>query len=243
MAINRFTKPQIYTLCHLLRLDDIEYNAGLKVSTEIACCVLTRRLAFPCRWLDLQELFGRSAGWLSTVFTYVVQHLNDTFCWLLNWHPYLRSYRRLHHFANAIEKRCWGRIWGFIDGHFQAFARPGMNQRWFYSGHAKVHGLKYQAIITPDGMIYSLYGPYEGKKNDWSIWIESGAIPRLRRMITTPRESLYLFGNPAYHCSFGVCAPFMTSTAGSGNLTANEQRFNTKLSSVRISVEYAFGDA
>ena len=92
-------------------------------------------------------------------------------------------------------------------------------------------------------MIYSLYGPYEGKKNDWSIWIESGAIPRLRRMMTAPRESLYLFGDPAYHCSFGVCAPFMTSTAGGGNLTADEQRFNTKLSSVRISVEHAFGDA
>lgn len=56
-----------------------------------------------------------------------------------------------------------------------------------------------------------------------------------------PRETLYLFGDPAYYCTFGVCAPFKTPTAG--QLTADEARFNKMLSSVRISVEHAFGDA
>ena len=110
LKFTRFTKPEIYELIHLLRFYDIEYNAGPKPSAEIACCVLLRRLTFPCRWVELQEVFGRSAGWLSTVFTCVVQHLNDTFSWLLDRHPYLRSYRRLHRFANAVEKRCLGRI-------------------------------------------------------------------------------------------------------------------------------------
>ena len=239
LKLTRFTKAEIHELIHLLRIYEVEYNAAINPQTaELACCVLLRRLAFPCRWLELQELFGRSAGWLSTVFTCVVQHLHDTFSWLLDWHPHLRSYRRLHRFANAVERRCLGRIWGFIDGHFQPFGRPGFNQRWFYSGHAKAHGLKYQAIVTPDGIIYSLYGPYEGKKNDWSIWTESGVIPRLRRMMTAPRPCLYLYGDPAYHCTFGVCAPFLGDA-----LTADQQRFNTELSKVRISVEHAFGDA
>jgi hypothetical protein len=159
-------KAEIYKLTNLLRFDDIRYNAGIKPTNEIACCVLLRRLAISTRWLDLYELFGRSCGWLSTVFTCVVEHLNSTFGWLLDWHPHLRSYRRLHRFANAIEKKCHGRIWGFIDGHFQAMAKPLYNQRKFYSGNAKAHGIKFQGIVTPDGVIYSLEGPFEGKISD-----------------------------------------------------------------------------
>lgn len=186
-------------------------------------------------------MFGRSAGWLSTVFTCVVVYLDKTFGPLLSWHPHLRSYRRLHGFANAIEQRCYCRIWGFLDGHFEAMARPGDRQQDVYSGHSKAHGLKYQAAVAPDGVVYFLEGPFEGKKNDWAMWSESRAIRRLRRMMAPPRETLYLFGDPAYYCTFGVCAPFKTPTAG--QLTADEARFNKMLSSVRISVEHAFGDA
>lgn len=166
LKYTRFTKGQIYTLVQLLRFDDIEYNAGLKPTAVMACCVFLRRLAFSTRWLDLQELFGRSSGWLSTVFTCAVKHVNGTFGWLLDWHPRLRSYRRLHRFANAVEKKCWGRIWGFIDGHFKPMARPLQRQRDVYSGHAKTHGMKFSAIVTPDGMVYCFEGPYIGKQND-----------------------------------------------------------------------------
>jgi hypothetical protein len=104
------------------------------------------------------------------VFTCVVEHLNSTFGWLLDWHPDLRSYRRLHRFTNAIEKNCYGRMWGFIDGHFQAMAKPLYNQRKLHSGYAKAYGIKFQGIVTPNGVIYSLEGPFEGKINDWAIW-------------------------------------------------------------------------
>jgi hypothetical protein len=63
-------------------------------------------------------------------------------------------------------------------------------------------------------------------------------------MMRAPRQCLYLYGDPAYHCTFGVCAPFMTtSLRGRRNLTVDQQRFNEKLASMRISVEHAFGDA
>ena len=110
LKFTRFTKPQIHVLVELLRIDEVEYNAGVKPHPTMAMCVLLRRLAFSARWLDLQDLFGRSAGWLSTVFTCVVTHIHESFGWLLDWHPRLRSYRRLHRFANAVEKKCWGHI-------------------------------------------------------------------------------------------------------------------------------------
>ena len=108
--LTRFTKAEILTLTVMLRIDEVEYNAGLTPSPQIACCVLLRRLAFGCRWIDLCELFGRSHSWLSTVFNCVVSYLNKTFGWLLNWHPRLRSYNRLYCFANAVKKKCYAPV-------------------------------------------------------------------------------------------------------------------------------------
>lgn len=53
------------------------------------------------------------------------------------------------------------------------------------------------------------------------------------------RERLYLYSDAAYHCCFGVMAPFNTRRGQS----VDEDRFNTTLSRMRISVEHAFGDA
>ena len=162
----RFTKPQIHDLVVLLRLDEVEYNAGVAPDPVMACCVFLRRLAFSCRWCDFQELFGRFAGWLSTVFTCITKHLNETFGYLLVWHPHLRSYRRLHDFANAVELQCHARVWGFLDGHFEEMSRPDHRQQDVYLGHSKGHGLKYQAAVALDRVVYFIEGPFEGKKND-----------------------------------------------------------------------------
>jgi hypothetical protein len=63
-------------------------------------------------------------------------------------------------------------------------------------------------------------------------------------MMRAPRQYLYLYGDPAYYCTFGVRAPFMTtSLGGRRNLTVGQQRFNEKLASIWISVEHVFGDA
>ena len=172
----RFTKPQIHDLVTLLRLDEVEYNAGVKPEPVLACCVLLRRLAFSCRWCDLQVLFGRPASWLFAVFTCVIQNLHETFGYLLDWHPHLRSYRRLHDFANAVKKRCYARVWGFLDGHFEEMARPLYRQRDVYSGHSKADSLKHQGVVAPNGVVYFFEGPFEGKKNDWAMWSESRAI-------------------------------------------------------------------
>jgi hypothetical protein len=58
----RFTKAEIYKLTNLLRFDNVKYNAGIKPTNEIACCVLLRRLAFSTHWLNLCELSGWSCG-------------------------------------------------------------------------------------------------------------------------------------------------------------------------------------
>ena len=58
-------------------------------------------------------------------------------------------------------------FWGFIDGTLNATCRPVLDQEEFYSGHKRKHGYKYQAIVTPDGLVSSLMGPFIGKW--WNI--------------------------------------------------------------------------
>ena len=38
------------------------------------------------------------------------------------------------------------------------------NQRILYNGHKKVHAIKFQSVITPNGLIANLYGPVERKR-------------------------------------------------------------------------------
>jgi hypothetical protein len=70
--------------------------------------------------------------------------------------------------------------------------------------------------------------------------MESGCTGRLKR-IMRDRKVLYLFGDPAYHATFGIQAP-ITSSAGRRHLSYEQQRFNAHLASVRIAVEQSFGE-
>lgn len=89
-------------------------------------------------------------------------------------------------------------IWGFIDGTVQPIARPTVNQENYYSGHKCYHGIKYQGIVTPDGLISSLYGPRLAPDGDWKLWKECGIEERLRALFNTPGSLLYLYGDAAY---------------------------------------------
>lgn len=210
----------------------------------MALCLTLHRLAFPSRWKDKVQQFGRSSGTLSRIFNSVVIHLAVTFKHLLEWHPRLRSYRRLRSFAKAIKRQSGaGSIWGFVDGTFKPVARPSKNQKSFYSGHKKQHGIGFQGIVTPDGMLSSLIGPYYGKDNDWAMFLRSGVTRRLRRIMNAVpgRRMLYLYGDPAYHNSYGVMAPF--DKRNDAVITPEQRAFNARMSSVRISVEHGFGKA
>ena len=48
---------------------------------------------------------------------------------------------------------------GFIDGTVPPISRPGNGQRIVYNGHKRVHGLKFQSISLPNGLIGNIFGP------------------------------------------------------------------------------------
>lgn len=56
--------------------------------------------------------------------------------------------------------------WAFIDGTARPICRPTQQQRIYFSGHKRVHALKYQSLMCPNGLICQLDGPYPGSRHD-----------------------------------------------------------------------------
>jgi len=60
----------------------------------------------------------------------------------------------------------------FVDGTFHKTYRPGADEyngllhRAFYSGDKKTHGLVFEMILFPDGMVGRAFGPVAGRRHD-----------------------------------------------------------------------------
>lgn len=240
----RFSREEFLALVDLLEIPSITFSNRLRPSPELALAITLHRLTWPNRWYTGCDYFGRSTGYLSTVFTEVILHLDATFGRLLEWHPRLDDRRRLERFGEAVAGVDGPReIWGFIDGTFKAFRRPEVDQEGYYSGHYKGHGAKFQGVVTPDGIISSLCGPFSGKDNDVSMYRRSIVIEKMRAFNigrVGEADRIFLYGDAAYDQMEGVLAPVIKPKRQKLNRRA--KRYNKALARVRISVEHGFGD-
>ena len=105
--------------------------------------------------------------------------------------PFLESYARAVERQGSPLKNCFG----FIDGTVRGICRPDTNQRVVYNGHKRVHGLKFQSVALPNGLIGNLYGPVEGRRHDAGMLKDSGLLNDLSRVgFNTRGEVLCLYG-------------------------------------------------
>ena len=51
-----------------------------------------------------------------------------------------------------------------MDGTVRPVWRPTNNQKTLFNGHKRIHAIKFQSVIAPNGLTTNLYGPVEGKK-------------------------------------------------------------------------------
>ncbi|KAA8912431.1 hypothetical protein FN846DRAFT_791557, partial [Sphaerosporella brunnea] len=121
---------------------------GVTSPTTVLCLALYR-LSWPRPLKDCMGVFGHERVWLSTVF-------NDVTIWdsaRLTPQTFTLYCERV-----ADKGEPSGKIWGFIDGTFKVICRPDKRrapQRPLYSGYKKHHGLVFQGIDTPDGLMSS----------------------------------------------------------------------------------------
>ncbi|CAM9978727.1 unnamed protein product, partial [Choristocarpus tenellus] len=129
--------------------------------------LLIRRLRYPGHLVDLEEEFGIEYSQLSHLFKTVMD-------WIWQTHGH-RIQDNIGFFApffpqmGAATERKGGVAVSsisveFLDGTLWLICRPvgPMEldlQREVYDGHHKAHGLGFQSVEFPDGMIGDLYGP------------------------------------------------------------------------------------
>lgn len=197
-------------------------------------CVFLRRLVSRDRLSALLREFGRSQSGICNIYLWVLDFLDNKFGWILD-----RDWRRIAAsapaFAEAVHRAGapLANVWGFIDGTARTIARPTEGQEAVYSGHKRIHCLKFQSIVTPDGLIAHLHGPIEGRRHDMALLNISGVLVEARRYL----QGYALYGDSGYQNCGLLVSPFRNTNT----LTAEERRFNVDMSIVRVSVEHAFG--
>lgn len=233
----RFTIAEMQTLVNKLQLPPTYTTVNrVTVSSLLALAMLLRRLVWPNRLGDLVAEFGYDITSLSLIINLLCTTLASRYSGHLRlWSGItpqcIRTYER------AIEAHTPGvrRIWGFIDGTLRQIARPKKRQRPSYSGHKRSHGQHYQAVVTPDGLIVSLLGPFAGSRNDITMWHESLLDGLLRPIVTHGGTVSHLYGDKAYQSLDIIMAPFHPPQSDA------EEEYNTLLSNLRIAVEHGFG--
>ena len=225
-------------LSDLFELDTLKIRGGYNTARRNMLAMLMCKLAAPTYLYRDTELFFCSQTRISTICTDLLGFLWDRFNIGIRWHN-LIDLRYIKRCAAALKDHGGrGVIWALIDGTFRAFCRPLDGQRLVYSGHKKAHGQKWQAIVTPDGLIIAMDGPYEGPANDVTMLVDSGVVNRLERMFEElPEEQwLYLYGDKAYSCNRFVLSPYIGD-----RLTPGEVAFNESMQEARLAVEWVFG--
>ena len=192
---------------------------------------------------------------------HIIDDTYSRFCHLLRDHDLVwldaKSFAAAVHVKGAPLQQCFG----FIDGTVRPIARPTVNQRIMYSGHKRVHCIKFeicifiyialivtlvhlnlffifhlQSLLTPNGLIAHMFGPIEGRRHDAFMLSESGLQSKLQHLNQANGQPYVLYGDPAYGLSQNILSPFRSC-----RLSRQEQDFYKKMSAVRICVEWGFG--
>jgi hypothetical protein len=128
-------------------------------------------------------------------------------------------------------------IWGFVDGTIRRTCRPVRYQELVYTRHKKCHGIKFQAVVAPDGFFVHLYGPVPARRHDSSMLTESELLEQLEAAMPVggPDQLFALYADLAYAQVPHFLVGFRNAAPGSP-----EAQFNASMSSSRIAVEWLF---
>lgn len=238
-ALVRFEKGDFARLRDALRIPvTIRTRGRFRFDGSMALLVTLRRLAYPCRLRDVGAQFGLSESQVSECVNAVVDFIYRKWKHLLGFHASRFGPAKLQSYA-ALTRRCGcpiERCVGFIDGTLRPTARPTENQREIYNGHKRQHGFKFQAVVTPDGIVSHLCGPFTGNRHDITILRESGLLENLRQQLRDKDGPYCLYGDAGY----ALCPQLLCPYKGA-RITREQHRFNTTMSRIRIAVEMQFG--
>ena len=190
-------------------------------------------MAYPNRYVDLlHEYFGRDESQLSRIFNTTLELV------YARWHHFLENldqpWIQPRLFSQAIERKGspLPNCWGFIDGTLRPYASRATYKKR-YTSHKRQHGLKFQAVTTPDSMLAHLFGPIPGNRHDAAMLRQSSLLTQLEQC---PKfATYYMYGDAAYGMHPHLIYPYRNARN-----SPDKDRFNNRMSKLRQAVEWGF---
>jgi DDE superfamily endonuclease len=155
------------------------------------------------------------------------------FHWLFTSHTKEESGSQLKAWLFSQQSTMSLRYWSSYT--LRPTQRPSRFQRLLCSGHKRHHGLKFQSVVTPDGLFASMFGPICGNRHDSYMLRESNILSALEEMMPIDGVVYSLYGDPAYPQSRLLFGGFRYPHPNSP-----EAAWNQQLSRVREAVEWNF---
>lgn len=238
----RFRKHEVGTIMGIVNWNGATKRNRYACDEISATFLLLRRLYYPCRWTDLETTFGMHASALCEVFYECAWSLYDGHSSLITTFQKDLMHERAHLYAQCIVTSggLLDKCVGFIDGTNIKMARLGGSrtlQRATYSGHKRIHCLSYQTVTTPDGLIFHLYGPVEGRQPDRFLYRKSNLDAVLQESLSIEGEQHYIYGDQAY-----ILRPWMQTAFPRSSCSQIQTTYNTSMNAARIAVEWGYKD-
>ena len=167
----RFRKRDILILADVLGIPEtLRCEQGSSCDGLEGLCMVLRRLSWdmanistweiylhgtlvPCRYEDMIPRFAKPVPVISMVTNAVLDIIYATHI------PRITRWNQDFLDPDQMEMYARQNCFGFIDGTVRPIARPGDNQCILYNGHKRVHALKFQSVVLPNGLIANMYGP------------------------------------------------------------------------------------
>lgn len=195
------------------------------------------RLATPTTVIRDRLVWGLPEETISDIFNSTVSFIFERWGHLLLSVQTAAILAKIERFCTAIrakgppDDRCFG----FVDKTIRASSKPGRGQTLAYSEWKRRHAVKFQAFVTPDGIIRHLYGPESGRRHDATLLGRSELIETFQDHFNDAEgQSWHAFGGPAYPICDWLIVPHKPV------LTRAEAAYNRKLGELTICVDWTF---
>jgi DDE superfamily endonuclease len=225
-------------------------------TADLAISVLLHTMTCDATLHDLNNMFGVKRSKASAVLQWSLQTVYE------RWHRrlFVTDFKRwapsFPAWAAAVFQRQgrnigYNGVVGFVDGTFFATTRPkGSMQKCFFSGHKWDHGLIFQLVLAPNGLIIDFCGPFEGRHQDKFMLNISKVLDRyaacMRWASSQPwgdagwlAQRFYLYGDAGYNRRAFLQTQFQCPHGG--QLSPEQTACNYAMSRVRVPNEWIFG--
>jgi hypothetical protein len=252
---------RLFEVLHLP--DRITLKNGSIVSGEVCFLYSLQRLQFPCKLDTHEETYGGEVTYWSRVFNYFIDHVFRFFqhnvrLSIENWAAHFSEFAaaiqsKLEQMGLVLAEGSLVKICGYLDNTQVPTDTPGSGpvvaginaprydrdiDEAFYSGWKKNHGVKFQLVTFPNGIIGDMSDVVSIRHSDLYTLRESDLNNRLVFCQVQEVSQYVLYGDSAYdvlqshiHCKYL-----------GDNLTPEQVHINGKLNSARVSVEHCIND-